>query len=84
MFNIQDYLKKFKVLTSTEGEVKDATVSVIEKKLGVVLDRNAVVYRNKQIFITAHPAVKNELALRRREVTAAIQAQTSLRIKDIR
>ncbi|MEX1028376.1 MAG: hypothetical protein WD049_10305 [Candidatus Paceibacterota bacterium] len=84
MFNIQEYLKKFRALSSTEGEVKDATVAVIEAKIGTVLSPSEVVYRGKQVFITAHPAVKNEIMLRRREVVAAIQAKTSLVVRDIR
>ena len=84
MFNIQDYLKKFRVMTSNEGTVKDATVAVLKEECDIDIDRDAVQYHNKQVFIRAHPIIKNQIATRKPAIRSKLRAQLDCVVHDIR
>lgn len=84
MFNIQQYLQKFRTLTSNESEVRDAVVAVLHERYGIEIERDAVKYQNKQIFIRAHPLIKNEIAQHKKELLIQLKPRISYIINDIR
>jgi len=84
MFNISDYLQKFRNLTSHEGQVKDAVRSVLYEELGVEVERDTVSYKGKQVFIHVHPLIKNEVTLNKRTLLRKIRARVSCVVEDIK
>lgn len=83
MFNISQYLQKFRNLTSYEGQVKDAAVAVLKEQCGVETERDAIDYRNKKVFIRAHPLIKNEVAMHKKTILPQLRARVDCVIEDI-
>ena len=85
MFNISDYLQKFRTIThSHEGQVKDVVCEVVCETVGADVSRDAVTYTGKQVFIKAHPLIKNEVIMKKKDVLAKVQARSSCVVNDIK
>jgi hypothetical protein len=70
--HIKLFLEKAHSLLGTNDVVKEKTVEVIKEKIGIELTSEKIRVKNKIITIEAHPAVKNEVLLRKKELLNAL------------
>ena len=70
MEQISFFLAKFKNLGLQEAETKHAFVIAVEHAVGVALPLESITISNGTFFVTAHPALKSELYIKR---TAILQ-----------
>lgn len=84
-FNIGDFLKKFKTFVPRGKVIIDELVQVVHEETGVLLQREAVSFRNNVAFINTTPAIKNELFMRKHRILLKIHERTGDKsLKDMR
>jgi hypothetical protein len=84
MFNIGDYLSKFKNITPPDKFVKDELVLVVKEIVGVEIEKGDIDVRNGTIFLSVDPIVKNEIFLRKAEVMENLKEKLKIYKKTIR
>lgn len=73
MFNISDYLAKFKNITPPDKFVKDELVVVVKDVVGIDIEKSDIDVRNGTIFLSIDPIVKNEIFLKKAEVLESLR-----------
>ncbi len=61
MFNISQYLEKFKTLGAGDILAREVLATLITEKIGIKADRKQVKLQNGVLFVAVHPAVKNQI-----------------------
>jgi hypothetical protein len=84
MFNISDYLSKFKNITPPDKFVKDELVSVVKDVVGVDIEKGDIDVRNGTVFISTDPIIKNEIFLRKKQVMENLKEKLKTYKKTIR
>jgi hypothetical protein len=84
MFNISDYLAKFKNITPPDKFVKDELVSVVKDVVGVEIEKGDIDVRNGTIFLSVDPLIKNEIFLRKGEVMESLKEKLRAYKKTVR
>lgn len=87
MFNIGNFLEKFKSITPPDKFVKDGLVSVVKETTNIEIEKENIDVRNGTIFITADPIIKNEIFLKKGEIMQSLTEKLKeykKTIKDIR
>lgn len=68
MFNISNFLEKFKNITPPDKFVKDVLISVVKEVANIDIEKDNIDVRNGTIFISVDPIIKNEIFLRKSEI----------------
>lgn len=68
MFNIGNFLEKFKNITPPDKYVKEVFITVVKSVVGIEIEKEDLDVRNGVIFISADPIVKNEIFLKKSEI----------------
>lgn len=84
MFNISDYLSKFKNITPPDKFVKDELVSVVKDVAGIDIEKENIDVRNGTVFISTDPLIKNEIFLRKKEVLESLREKLKVYKKTVR
>lgn len=84
MFNISQFLEKFKNITPPDKFVKEIFISVVKDTSGIALEAGDLDVRNGVIFISTNPIVKNEIFLKKREILQNLSKELKQYKKDIR
>lgn len=84
MFNISLYLEKFKILGLGEVLAKDAMISVLEKLVGVKIERKDIEYKNGMFRIKAEPIVKSQIYIKKNEILELLSQELKKNVKDVR
>ncbi|MBP6856741.1 MAG: hypothetical protein KBC42_03340 [Candidatus Pacebacteria bacterium] len=82
--NLGDFLSIFKNLLSHEELVREDIISSIETHTGIVLEKKQLTIKNSVCDINTHPAVKNEIFLKKKEIMNSLRESTHKKISDIR
>ncbi len=84
MFNIDNFLEKFKNLVPADKEVKDLTVKVIKNTLGFEVKDSEIFKQNEVLFIKTKPIYKNEIFMNKQKILTEIKKTLGKRApKDI-
>ncbi|MBT3283013.1 hypothetical protein HN375_02555 [bacterium] len=84
MFNISDYLSKFKNITPPDKFVKDELVAVVKEVVGVEIEKDSIDVRNGTVFLSVDPIIKNEIFLRKTEVLESLREKLKSYKKTVR
>ncbi len=84
MFNIASFLEKFKTLGG-EGIASRRLISRVLATEGIVLEEKEIKIRDGIAYVHAHPALKNQIYLKKTLILNFLNADVSGRnIKDLR
>ncbi len=84
MFNISQFLEKFRVIGEASVLSKEIVMKAIAES-GVSLEPAAVTLRGDTIHVHAHPLIKNQLFLKKKYILEALKLNPKTeRIADLR
>ncbi len=85
MFNIEEYLSKFKVILKKDGAIKGVIKDVLDKELKTNISKEDIKISQGIIFLKAPPILKSEILLRKNKILEKISNKIgSKKIQDIR
>lgn len=84
MFNIGDFLEKFKNITPPDKFVKEELISAVKDVVGIAIEKDNIDVRNGTIFISVDPIIKNEIFLKKSEVMENLKEKLKIYKKTIR
>lgn len=84
MFNIGNFLEKFKNITPPDKFVKDVLISVVKETTNIDIEKDNIDVRNGTIFISVDPIIKNEIFLKKGEVLENLREKLKVYKKTIR
>lgn len=82
--NLGDFLTLFKNLLSHEELIREDIINSIYTHTGIQLEKKQLTIQNSLCSITCHPAIKNELFLKKKEILNSLKESTHKKISDIR
>jgi hypothetical protein len=82
--SIGDFLKIFKNLLSHEELLREDIIFSIKKYTGKELEKKQLQIKNSVCNLTCHPAIKNEIFLKKSEIMSSLNESTKKKISDIR
>ncbi len=83
MKSISDLLSKFTKLIKDSSDKLEIISHIIKKNTGIDIPTTAITQSNNTIFISVHPAIKSEIALRKEAIINALKAHKII-VSDIR
>jgi hypothetical protein len=84
MFNIGDYLEKFKKIGLSEQAFKETVSVSIKEVVGLEIKTDDLIFRNGELIINASPAVKNTLFIKKESILNKIKEKGIRRPENIR
>jgi len=83
MKSISDLLSKFSRLIKDSADKLETIRQTVQENTGIDLPVSAIKKQNSTLFISAHPAIKSEIALRKEKIISDLKSQKII-ISDIR
>lgn len=83
MWNISRYLHKFKNLTPKQDEVRESIINILKEDYNIEIDKENISYRNKKVFISTHPLIKNEIFINKKKLLDRIKEKNVYKVEDI-
>lgn len=78
------YLEKFKKFAPPEHFLRQAVAASIKELTGEIVTEESVTVRGATVFIAAHPVIKTELFLRKKELLRCITGKfLKAQVKDV-
>jgi len=68
MFNISDYLQKFKNIHVEKSQFKDFIVELVKRELKSEINRDNIDLRKGVIYLKISPIQKNELFMKKQQI----------------
>lgn len=68
MFNIGNFLEKFRNITPPDKFVKDVLIDVVKETANIDIEKENLDVRNGVIFISIDSIIKNEIFLKKAEI----------------
>lgn len=68
MFNIGNFLERFKNITPPDKFVKDVFIYVVKDAVNIEIEKDDLDVRNGTIFISIDPIIKSEIFLKKNEI----------------
>jgi hypothetical protein len=84
MFNISNYLEKFKTLYSNNLYLKDTIVKVVKEITGIEVDKEKINYKNGILILNLKPIQKSELFLKKSSLLKKFDEVMPNKIIDLR
>lgn len=84
MFNIADYLEKFKNIGQTERQLKNQIVQVISEAVGVQIETKQINIKNGAVVLKVSPGIKNSIFIKQNLILTKLNNQSELKIHSIR
>jgi predicted transcriptional regulator YheO len=84
MENIDQFLKRFKRIISTNEDVQKVIREVIEEVLHVKFQEKDFDLKNGVLCVHAKPIVKNEIYFQKDRIIKALHERGLLQVKDLR
>lgn len=84
MFNIAQYLEKFKNLGGTERGLKEAIVFSVKKVVGVDIDAKDISLKNGEAFIKASPTIKNAIYIKKGQILKTTEEKIGRGVGEIK
>jgi hypothetical protein len=84
MFNIAQYLEKFKTLGMGDQSLKEALVFVIKEVVGVEIESKNVLIKNGEVIIKVSPSIKNAIFIKKDQIMKKVEERVGQKTLDIR
>ncbi len=84
MFNIAQYLEKFKTLGMGDKSLKEAFVSVIKEVVGMEIDEKSIIVKDGEIIIKVSPSIKNAIYIKKVQILKRVEEKVGQKTIDIR
>lgn len=84
MFNISDYLGKFKNLGQGEKQLKEIVSGVLKEIVGVDILPANISVKNGIVGLKTTPGIKGAIFIKKEEILARIKGKTTLIVIDLR
>jgi hypothetical protein len=83
MFNVSNYLEKFKKFGLAEVIAKEVVVESIKEILGITIDKKKIKIQNRIAYIQASPIIKNQIVIKKTTLIETILKRTT-KVGDIK
>lgn len=84
MFNIAQYLEKFKNLGGTERGLKEALVFAVKKVIGVEIEVKSIMLKNGEAIIKVSPLIKNAIFIKKSQILKVVEEKIGRGVGEIR
>jgi len=84
MFNIAQYLEKFKCIGESEQGLRRALALVISEVVGVSVDIKNIIIKNGEAIIKVSPLVKNSIYIKKEKILKELRKKIEGKIQEIR
>lgn len=84
MFNISQYLERFKNIGQGEKAQKEAVILAIKEVIGIEIEKNAINFKNGELFLKVSPGIKNAIYIKKDLILKKIKESLDKIILDIR
>ncbi len=84
MFNISQYLEKFKNFGQGERLLKEVIISVIKEVVGADIESKNINFKNGEIILNVSPAIKNAVFIKKATILNKIKEKTEQIVLEIR
>lgn len=71
--HIQSLLTKARSLVGSHDNIKRAVIFTVQERLGLKIQNDQIRIRGAVAIITAHPAIKNEIFLQKKEILTSLE-----------
>ncbi|MCR4330518.1 MAG: hypothetical protein NUV49_01395 [Patescibacteria group bacterium] len=73
MFNIENFLKRFTLLTPPDDAIRRGVQEVLEKEIGVFVEKKNISIHNNIIYIKTKPLFKNEIFIKKQSILKELE-----------
>ncbi len=84
MFNISQYLEKFKNIGGAERFLKETLIFLINKEVGVEVRPEDIILKNGEVIIKVSPAIKNAIFIKKEKIIKKIEEKFGRKVSEIR
>ena len=84
MFNVAQYLEKFKNLGQGERQIKEAVRLAIKEVVGVDVEVKNIIIKNGEATIKITPAIKNAIFIKKEQILKIISEKAGRGVGEIR
>jgi len=84
MFNIAQYLEKFKNLGGTEKGLKEALVFAVKKVVGVDIESRNITLKDGEAIIKVSPIIKNTIYIKKNQIMKEVEEKIGRGVGGIR
>ena len=84
MFNISQYLEKFKNIGQGERQIKEVIVLCIKNIVGIEIEGKNIIIKNGEVIIKASPAIKNAIYIKKEDILQRLKEKGIENVGDIR
>lgn len=72
MFNINNFLEKFKKLTPPDDDIKEEIIEIISSLFKKEIDKKQIAIKNSVIYIESDPVLKNEIFMKKQFILSKL------------
>lgn len=83
MFNIENFLIKFKNLKKKDSGLIEALSMVVYKIINVKIEESDIIVKDKVIYIKASGFIKNEILIKKEEILQEVYLLAGKKIENI-
>lgn len=83
MFDISQYLEKFKKLKNSKFFIRDLVVESIKKITNIYIDVKNINIKDGLVRLSDKPIIKNEIFIKKTKILEEINSKTEQKIIDI-
>lgn len=84
MFNISEYLSKFKHILTNEKIQKDVVISVVQEHTSIILEPDVISVKNGVVTFNVPPVMQSTLFIYKQPMEAKLRAVSDNKIHTIR
>jgi hypothetical protein len=75
MFNIGDFLVKFKQITPPDGIIRDVFSEIILQILNININKTDISLKNNTVYIKTNPFIKNKIFIHKKDILKEAEKQ---------
>lgn len=83
MFNIGEYLEKFKTISHSRGLLKNSVAESIKEVCNIDIDPKRIIVKDYVARINEKPIIKTEIFLKKTKILEVLNKKTSGKIMDV-
>jgi hypothetical protein len=84
MFNISQYLEKFKNIGGTERNLKEALAGAVKTATGVEIEVKNIIIKNGEAIIKVSPLIKNAIYIKKEKILKLVEEKIGCGVVEIR
>lgn len=83
MFNISQYLEKFKNIGETERSLKEVLARAIKVATNIEIEIKNIIIKNNEAFIKVSPIIKNTIYIKKEQILKLVKEKINQGIRKI-